>query len=426
MFVFLKLTKHSSTAVYRYVRLNCYFALSTSIIYLLGLIFNVEAGLLLDLVKLINSIAYLNLFVALSTMSCLICGAIVRSFIQPLNVVERRIERVDRRFTEWYFLHVCSGKIGFMEKVFYKFTSNVVDSYHSTKDYGGRMTQGIVKVDNGVFFWATLFFGINVLYFMGNVLDQLSIIDSILPPVGLFDMIEPIIQLFKAPVLLTISAIISVFGVESIFIAMAVYEFLMLIFFIIKKRLLQKHPSEVPYFTFDENGEGDYASDKARKNIDVHEVRFHENVALSQAFWKQTIFGYTHDKVIRNLIGDLDYLDGNHWYIDYRRAFRHNDPEKLSFGSNLPDFFSINREDFAENWGKEREETEEEKEDMLRWERWMEIREECKTYDVKIFNSEHKLVIHADSSKISEKSSNFPEEVLATIKKRMKICEIDN
>ena len=412
MFVFLKLTKHSSTAVYRYVRLNCYFALSTSILYLLGLILNVEAGLLLDLVKLINSIANVNLFVALTTMSCLICGAIVRSFIQPLNVVQSRIGRIDGRFIAWYQLHVCIGRIRFMEKVFNKFTSDF--DINPTADS---------KVNYGVSFLATLFFGINVLYFMGNALHQLSIIDSILPPVGLLDIIEPIIQLFKAPVLLTISAIISVFGVESIFIAMAVYEFLMLIFFIIKKRLLQKHSSEELYFTFDENGEGDYASDKARRNIDVHEVRFHENLAATAIFWKKTIFG-KQDKVIRDLIGDLDYLDGNHWYIGYQRAFRHNDPE-LSFVSN-PTYCFSDDEDFWENWGKEREETEEEKEQELRFERWMEFREECKTYDVYIFNSSEHIIIHADSRKIYEKSSNFPREVLATIKKRMKNCKIDN
>jgi hypothetical protein len=306
------------------------------------------------------------------------------------------------------------GRIEFMEKVFNKFSDNITDSHNSSKDYGGRMPPGIVNINYGVFFVATFFFGINVLYFMGNVLHQLSIIDNIVPSVGLLDRIEPIIQLFKAPVIFAISGIISVFDVGSIFIAMAVYELLMLIIFIIKKRLLQKHPSEeldlMSVLLFE---------NQARKNTDVQEVWFQEHAAA--IFWKKTVFG-RQDKVVRNLLGDLDYLDGNHWYIDYRRAFRHNDPEKLSFALNPPDAFSIDREDFAGNWWKKREITEEEKEEMLRFDRWMDIRAECTTYDVKIFNTEHKLIIHADSRKISEKSSNFPRDVLATIKKRMKMA----
>jgi len=310
-------------------------------------------------------------------------------------VVERRIERVDRRFIEWYHLHVSSGRIRFMEKVFNKFSSNIYDA-NDTRDYEKR-----ININYGVFFLATLFFGINVLYFMGNVLHQLSIIDSILPPVGLFDMIEPIIQLFKAPVLLTISAIISVFGVESIFIAMAGYELLMLIFFIIKNRLLHEHPSEEllpnPFSKSRTYARANY--EYKRMDDDDKIVWFQDHAEA--IFWKKDVFG-GQNKVVQNLLGDLDYLDGNHWNIDYFLAYRHNDPEKLSMALNPPDTF--------EKWSMEMEE----------------IMEECRTYDVYIYNTEHMLTIHADSRKISEKSSNFPREVLATIKKRMKNCKIDN
>ena len=95
MYVFVRLTTHSVIAVHNYIRINCYFALSGSILYLLGLLFDVDNGVLFEVLRFVNSLAYLNMFVALFAMSIMICGGIVRSFIQPIKIGSSRSEMVD-------------------------------------------------------------------------------------------------------------------------------------------------------------------------------------------------------------------------------------------------------------------------------------------------------------------------------------------
>ena len=115
MYVVVRLTTHSVIAVHKYIRINCYFALSGSILYLLGLLFDVDNGVLFEVLRFVNSLAYLNMFVALFVMSIMICGGIVRSFIQPIKIGSTRSQMVERRFSEWYGLHVLQGnKISFM------------------------------------------------------------------------------------------------------------------------------------------------------------------------------------------------------------------------------------------------------------------------------------------------------------------------
>ena len=118
IFVFIRLTKHSVIAVHKYIRINCYFALSGSILYLLGLLFSIDNGIVFEVLRFVNSLAYLNMFLALFAMSMMICGGIVRSFIQPIKIGLTRSHMVETRFSKWYELHVLQGnRISFMQFV---------------------------------------------------------------------------------------------------------------------------------------------------------------------------------------------------------------------------------------------------------------------------------------------------------------------
>ena len=95
----------------------------------------------------------------------------------------------------------------------------------------------------GVFI-TTFFFGVNSFYFLANVLREMSIIDRFAPSINLLDSIEPIIESFRYLVVWSVEKLTTFIGIDSLLIALATYELAMLIFFITKRQILQRHQHE--------------------------------------------------------------------------------------------------------------------------------------------------------------------------------------
>jgi hypothetical protein len=379
IFNFVGLTKHSSIAVHTYMRINCYFALVGSILYLLGLIFSIDNGVVFDGLIFVYSLAYLNIFVALFTMSFMICIGIVRSFIQPINIGTKRIEMVERRFSEWYGLHVISGnRIQFGEGIFHGLSKKII-----TFGSDNRVRSYFIGV-----FIATFFFGLNTFYFVANVLSQMSIIDRLAPSISMVDAIEPIIESFQYLVVWSIGIITTLFGIESLLIALATYELVMLIFFIKKWAILQRHTMEAT---------------EAAKPDEMKKVEEHlnwmkdQNTEQISMFWKRTVFGLHMVKEVKSTFGELYHLDGNHWSIDIHSRLRHIDKEKLTLA------LDINERIENKRWGGITESD-------------LDILRECGSWDIEIFNNEHSITIHGESKEIIEMTSGFPSPVLKIIK----------
>ena len=381
IYVFVRLTKHSVIAVHKYIRINCYFALSGSILHLLGLLFRVNNGVLFEVLRFINSLAYLNMFVALFTMSFMICAGIVRSFIQPIKVGPSRSEMVEKRFSEWYGLHVLQGnRISFMQFVFLGLTDNI-------SRIGGNMPSE-KKVQGyyiGVFI-TTFFFAINSFYFLANVLREMSIIDRLAPSINMLDSIEPILESFQYLVVWSVETLTSLIGIDSVLIALATYELAMLIFFITKRQILQRHQHE--YFFIHDDDE-------------IHEILKTENEYLSNSemFWERTFFG-SDNQGVRETFGGLYHLNGNHWIIEYQTKIRNDDPSKLEIHQKVDSAL------YDGTWDEITDE-----------EYW--ISEECRSFDYEIFNNEHSITIHGETKDITQKSTNFPAEVLEIIQMRI-------
>lgn len=376
IYVFVRLTKHSVIAVHKYIRINCYFALSGSILYLLGLLFRVNNGVLFEVLRFINSLAYLNMFVALFTMSFMICAGIVRSFIQPIKIGPSRSEMVEKRFSEWYGLHVLQGnRISFMQFVFLGLTDNI-------SRIGGNMPSE-KKVQSyyiGVFI-TTSFFAINSFYFLANVLREISIIDRLAPSINMLDSIEPILESFQYLVVWSVETLTSLIGIDSVLIALATYELAMLIFFITKRQILQRHLREYFFIHTEEDIQLILDTEKAYDG-------------LSSVFWGRTVFGEAE------LTGDLYDLDGEHWAINTHSKIRHNDKKKLDIALRVEE---LNNQDIWEGISEE---------DYA-------VANECESFDIEISNNEHSLMIHGETKEIIEQSANFPVDVLEMIQIRI-------
>ncbi len=378
IYVFLRLTKHSVIAVHKYIRINCYFALSGSILYLLGLLFSVHYSIVFDILRFVTSLAYLNMFIALFTMSSMICYGIVRSFIQPIKIGSSRIEMVEMRFSKWYDLHVFYGnRISFMIFIFYKLS----------EDY---LEQRVKKHFTGVFI-TTIFFGINSFYFLGNVLSQMSMIDKIAPSVGYLNTIQPLIESFQYLVLWSIKRLTLLFGFKSLLIAFSTYEFVMLIFFIRKRQILQRHQHELFYYHTD---------------AEIQEFYQIENAYGESAseFWKRTVFGPNSIQLhtdVRGILGELYNLDGKHWAIEYRQIIRNDDFNKMAIHKKV----ELAQRD-SSLWDKITDE-----------EYW--IYEECRSFDLIIFNNIHSLTVHGENKKVIDQSPEFPKDVLEMIQLRI-------
>ena len=381
MYVFVRLTNHSVIAVHKYIRINCYFALSGSILYLLGLLFDVDNGVLFEVLRFVNSLAYLDMFVALFAMSIMICGGIVRSFIQPINIGSSRSQMVERRFTEWYELHVLHGnKISFMQFVFLGLTDNITGlNLRATSEK--RVRSYFIGV-----FISTFFFGINSFYFLANVLREMSIIDRLGPTIDMLDAIEPIIESFQYLVVWSVGKLTALFGIDSLLIALASYELAMLIFFITKRQILQRHLWEYSFILEDEDLE----------EIEEMEEAYNER---SSVFWRRTVFGNDNADV-RRVVGDLYHLDGEHWAIDWQQKVRHRDKEKLAIAQRIENLWSL---DIFEGYSDSD----------------YEIFSECRTFDIEIFNNHHSITIQGENKEITEQSANFPVDVLEMIQIRI-------
>lgn len=382
MYVFVRLTTHSVIAVHNYIRINCYFALSGSILYLLGLLFDVDNGVLFEVLRFVNSLAYLNMFVALFAMSIMICGGIVRSFIQPIKIGSSRSEMVERRFSEWYGLHVLRGnKISFMQFVFLGLTDNI-------SRIGGSMPseRRVRSYFIGVFV-TTFFFGVNSFYFLANVLREMSIIDRFAPSINLLDSIEPIIESFRYLVVWSIEKLTILIGIDSMLIALATYELAMLIFFITKRQILQRHQHE--YFFIHDDDE--------IQEILKTEKEYHSSSGM---FWKRTLFG-SDSQGVRAMFGGLYHLNGNHWMVEHQTKIRNDDPKKLEIHQKVDDALY----------------------DPVAWDEITDeeyrISEECMSFDFEIFNNEHSITINGETGFITQKSINFPEDVLEVIQTRI-------
>jgi len=374
--VFVRLTNHSVIAVHKYIRINCYFALSGSILYVLGLLFAVDNGVLFDVLRFVNSLAYLNMFVALFAMSIMICGGIVRSFIQPIKIGSSRSQMVERRFSEWYGLHVLQGnKISFMQFVFLGLTDNI-------SRIGGSMSseKRVQSYFIGVFV-TTFFFGVNSFYFLANVLREMSIIDRFAPSINLLDSIEPIIESFRYLVVWSVEKLTSFIGIDSLLIALATYELAMLIFFITKRQILQRHLREYFFIHTEEDIQLILDTEKAYDG-------------LSSVFWERTVFGEAE------LTGDLYDLDGEHWAINTHSKIRHNDNKKLDIALRVEE---LNNQDIWEGISEE---------DYA-------VANECESFDIEISSNEHSLMIHGETKEIIQQSTNFPEDVLEMIQMRI-------
>ncbi len=381
IYVFVRLTKHSTIAVHRYIRINCYFALSGSILYLLGLLFDVDNGVLFEVLRFVNSLAYLNMFVALFVMSIMICGGIVRSFIQPIKIGSTRSQMVERRFSEWYGLHVLQGnKISFMQFVFLGLTDNI-------SRIGGSMPsqKRVQSYFIGVFV-TTFFFGVNSFYFLANVLREMSIIDRFAPPINLLDSIEPIIESFRYLVVWSVEKLTTFIGIDSLLIALATYELAMLIFFITKRQILQRHLHEYFFIHTEEEIQGILDIEKAYDE-------------LTSVFWVRTVFGEAE------LTGELYDLDGEHWAIKTHSKIRHSDKKKLDIALRVEE---LNNQDIWEGISEE---------DYA-------IANECESFDIEISNNEHALMIHGETKEIIQQSTDFPRDVLEMI--QMRIDEVSS
>ncbi len=403
IYVFVRLTNYSVIAVHRYIRINCYFALSGSILYLLALLFSVDNWIVFDVLRFVNSQAYLNMFVALFVMSIMICGGIVRSYIQPIKIGSTRNEMVERRFSEWYGLHVLKGnRISFMQFVYLRLTDNI-----ERVDAGMPSEKSVRSHFIGVFV-STFFFGVNTFYFLANVLREMSAIDRLTPSINVLESIEPIIESFQYLVVWSVGKLTELLGIDSLMIALAIYELAMLIFFITKRQILQKHLRE--YFFFPE--------ERQPTKPHLHEYIFGPPGSANQAildservfderksiFWRRTVFGADNADV-RDTVGSLYNLDGEHWEISWQRKRRHVDEEKLAIALDVDEqkrqgvFEGISEEDYA-------------------------IANECQSFDIAIFNNEHYLIIHGETKKIIERSPQFPNDVQEMI--QVKIQETNS
>ena len=377
IFVFLILTKHSTIAVHTYMRINCYFALGGSILYLLGLIFSIDKGVVFDGLRFVNSLAYLNMVLGLFTMSFMICVAIVRSFIQPIKIGTKPIEMVERRFSEWHTLHVISGnRIAFVEFVFPRLSDKII-----TPNSDNVVRRYFIGV-----FITTFFFGLNTFYFLGNVLSQMSIIDRLTPSINILDTIEPIIESFQYLVVLSIEMLTSFVGIDSLLISLATYELVMLMYFIKKRAILQSHILEST----------EAKGDRLKEVEEVVKRMEEKNTEQISMFWKRTVFRSDIQEV-KNIFGDLYHLDGNHWSIDFHYRLRHIDKEKLTLA------LDINERIENKRWGGITESD-------------LDILRECGSWDIEIFNNEHSITIHGESKEILEMTSEFPSPVLEIIK----------
>ena len=376
IYVFVRLTKHSSIAVHKYIRINCYLALSSSVLYLLGLLFSENNSIVFDILRFVTSLAYLNMFVALFTMSIMICGGIVRSFIQPIKIGSTRSQMVERRFAEWYGLHVLQGnRISFMQYVFLGLTDNI-------SRIGGSMPSE-KRVQNyfiGVFV-SSFFYGVNSFYFLANVIREMSIIDRFAPSINKINSVEPIIEAFRYLVVWSVEQLISLVGVNSLLIALAIYELTMLVFFFRKNNTFQKHLHEYFFIHTEEEIQGILDIEKAYDE-------------LTSVFWKRTVFGEAE------LTGELYDLDGEHWAIKTHSKIRHNDNKKLDIAlcveelNNQGIWEGISEEDYA-------------------------IANECESFDIEISNNKHSLMIHGETKEIIQQSTNFPKDVLEMIQMRI-------
>lgn len=381
MYVFVRLTTHSVIAVHKYIRINCYFALSGSILYLLGLLFGVNNGVLFEVLRFINSLAYLNMFVALFTMSIMICIGIIRSLVQPIKIGSSRSEMVERRFSDWYCLHVLRGnRISFMQFVFLGLTDNIA-RFGGSEPSEKRVRSYFIGV-----FISAFFFGINSFYFLANVLREMSIIDRLGPTIDMLDAIEPIIESFQYLVVWSVGKLTALFGIDSLLIALASYELAMLIFFITKRQILQRHLWEYSFILEDEDLE----------EIEETEEAYNER---SSVFWRRTVFGNDNADV-RRVVGDLYHLDGEHWAIDWQQKVRHRDKEKLAIAQRIENLWSL---DIFEGYSDSD----------------YEIFSECMTFDIEIFNNHHSITIQGETKEIIEQSANFPVDVLEMIQIRI-------
>ncbi|MDA8568159.1 hypothetical protein N9L15_02570 [Euryarchaeota archaeon] len=343
------------------------------------------------------------MFVALFTMSFMICAGIVRSFIQPIKIGPSRSEMVEKRFSEWYGLHVLQGnRISFMQFVFLGLTDNI-------SRIGGNMPseKRVQSYYIGVFI-TTFFFAINSFYFLANVLREMSIIDRLAPSINMLESIEPILESFQYLVVWSVETLTSLIGIDSVLIALATYELAMLIFFITKRQILQKHLREFLLPSIE----------KRPTKPHLHEYLFGPQEAIDQeileterafderssVFWRRTVFG-ADNADIRDLVGDLYDFDGEHWEINTHSKIRHNDKKKLDIALRVKELKNqdiwegISEEDYA-------------------------IANECQSFDIEISNNEHSLIIHGETKEIIQQSTNFPEDVLKMI--QMKIDEVNS
>ena len=202
----------------------------------------------------------------------------------------------------------------------------------------------------------------------------------------MLDSIEPIIESFQYLVVWSVGKLTALFGIDSLLIALASYELAMLIFFITKRQILQRHLGEYSFMMEDEDLEV----------IEELEEAYNER---SSVFWRHTVFGNDNSDV-RRVVGDLYHLDGEHWAIDWQPKMRHRDKEKLAIAQRMENLWSL---DIFEGYSDSD----------------YEIFLECETFDIEIFNNHHSITIQGENKEITEQSANFPVDVLEMIQIRI-------
>ena len=199
-------------------------------------------------------------------------------------------------------------------------------------------------------------------------------------------LIEPIIESFRYLVVWSIEKLTILIGIDSMLIALATYELAMLIFFITKRQILQRHQHE--YFFI-------HTEEEIQEILDI-EKAYDE---LSSVFWVRTVFGEAE------LTGELYDLDGEHWAIKTHSKIRHNDKKKLDIALRVEE---LNNQDIWEGISEEDYAT----------------ANECQSFDIAIFNNEHYLIIHGETKEIIQQSTDFPRDVLEMI--QMRIGEVSS
>ena len=232
----------------------------------------------------------------------------------------------------------------------------------------------------GVFI-TTFFFGINSFYFLANVLREMSVVERLAPSFNVLESIDPIIESFQYLVVWSIEKLTLFVGIESLLIALATYELAMLIFFITKRKILQRHLHEYFFIHTEEDIQLILDTEKAYDK-------------LSSLIWVRTVFGESE------MIGDLYDLDGEHWIIDRHSKIRHNDKEKLDIALRVNE---LNNQDIWEGISEE---------DYA-------VANECESFDIEISNNEHSLMIHGETKEIIHQSTDFPKNLMEMILMRI-------